>query len=134
MRYEVIKGSESSHCCFEATVTDTHKKCHGDHHDDWVCECFNVSRAHQIADALNIADEAPLDDEWVGQPTEEGRWWFYGTRYSDPERVLLYVTVFKTPDNRFMLVDGPSTMYKGMYEGKFQRITLPELPLTKGDG
>jgi hypothetical protein len=126
MRYEVKKGSESGHCCFEATVVDNHKKTRNGL--DWACECFDVSRAHQIADALNVADEAPLDEpEWIDFPTEEGRWWFYGTRYGEPEQVLLHVTVFKTPKG-FMLVDGPSFMYKGMFEGKFQRVILPEPP------
>lgn len=59
MRYKVIKGSESGHCCFEATVVDTHVQTLG--HDDWVCECFDLPRAHQIAEALNAADEAPLE-------------------------------------------------------------------------
>jgi hypothetical protein len=61
-RYQVVKGSESAHCCFEATVVDTEKPgaC-GDH--DWVCECFDPARAHAIADAMNMADEAPLDEK-----------------------------------------------------------------------
>jgi hypothetical protein len=59
-RYQVVKGSESGHCCFEATVIDTEKEVLG--HPDWVCECFDPPRAHAIADALNAADEAPLSE------------------------------------------------------------------------
>lgn len=58
MRYKVANGSESGHCCFEATVTDTHRE--GAYGPNWVCECFDLSRANQIADALNTDDEAPL--------------------------------------------------------------------------
>lgn len=59
-RYQVVKGSESAHCCFEATVIDTEKEMGS--HPDWVCECFEPSRAHAIADAMNAADEAPLSE------------------------------------------------------------------------
>jgi|GEM_PF-5983942 len=64
MRYQVVKGSESAHCCFEATVVDTEKEVHD--RPDWVCECFDPARAHAIADALNRADEAPLDESKEG--------------------------------------------------------------------
>jgi hypothetical protein len=125
MRYEVVKDNLTGNCGIKATVVDTHKEGAFDY---WVCECSNVPWAHQIADALNVADEAPLEEpEWINFPTEEGHWWFSGTRYGEPEQVLLHVTVFKTP-NGFMLVDGPSFMYKGMFEGKFQRVVLPEPP------
>ena len=61
-RYQVVKGSESGHCCFEATVIDTEKKnVYGD--PDWVCECFEPSRAHAITDAMNTADKAPLSEK-----------------------------------------------------------------------
>ena len=61
MRYQVIKGSVTSHCYFEATVVDTEKKSLG--HPDWICECFDLSRAHAIADAMNTADESPLSEK-----------------------------------------------------------------------
>jgi hypothetical protein len=60
-RYRVVKGSESAHCCFEATVVDTTKEVVG--HYDWICECFDLSRAHAIADAMNAADGAPLNEK-----------------------------------------------------------------------
>jgi len=60
-RHRVVKGSESGHCCFEATVIDTAKEVAG--HPDWVCECFDLSRAHAIADAMNAADEEPLSEK-----------------------------------------------------------------------
>ena len=60
-RYRVIKGSVTSHCYFEATVVDTEKKAIS--HPEWICECFDVARAHAIADAMNMADEAPLSEK-----------------------------------------------------------------------
>ena len=74
MRYQVVKGSESGHCCFEATVVDTHKKCSGGHHDDWVCECFNLSQAHQIADALNTVERLPLSEDGVRIAPDDTVW------------------------------------------------------------
>jgi hypothetical protein len=53
-RYQVIEESESAHCCFEATVVDTHKPhemLKGKFH--WVCECFDLADAKLICDALN---------------------------------------------------------------------------------
>ena len=55
-RYKAVKGSESGHCCFDATVVDTqtpHPTFAGDL--DWVCECFTIEDAQKIADALNAA-------------------------------------------------------------------------------
>lgn len=55
-RYKAVEGSESAHCCFEATVVDTQTPrpsfC-GD--PDWVCECYDMETAQKIADALNAA-------------------------------------------------------------------------------
>lgn len=48
-RYKVVEGSESAHCCFEATVVDT-QFC-----NELVCECFDMESAQKIADALNAA-------------------------------------------------------------------------------
>jgi hypothetical protein len=74
-RYRVVKGSESGHCCFEATVVDTEKE-EGvggyDGQPDLVCECFDLSRAHTIADAMNMADESPLAENTPG-PTYQDR-------------------------------------------------------------
>lgn len=47
IRYEVREGSESCHCCFEATVVDTTKP------DEIICECFSIEYAKKIAEALN---------------------------------------------------------------------------------
>lgn len=53
-RYEVVAFSESSHCCFEATVVDNHTPLReGSKKPDWVCECFDIPQAEQIAAALN---------------------------------------------------------------------------------
>lgn len=46
MRYVVVSGSESGHCCFEFTVVDTQE-------ETTVCECFDEVSAVKIADALN---------------------------------------------------------------------------------
>jgi hypothetical protein len=57
-RYQVVDGSASSHCCFDATVIDTHVMSpHGK--PDWICECFDKQRANAIADAMNEEDAYP---------------------------------------------------------------------------
>lgn len=48
MRYRVIEGSQSSHCCFEWTVIDTYVGFEA------VCECFDEADAKMIAEALNL--------------------------------------------------------------------------------
>lgn len=55
-RYKVFIGSESGHCCFEATVIDTQST---EYHasGDWVCECFEMSDAERICAVLNAAEE-----------------------------------------------------------------------------
>jgi hypothetical protein len=57
-RYQVVEGSQTSHCCFVATVVDTAKI--GPRVVDFeeVCECFEVEAAHRICKALN-AQENP---------------------------------------------------------------------------
>lgn len=57
-RYKVVEGSESGHCCFDATVVDTQTP-HPFYSDDyaWVCECFDIESAQNIADALNAAGD-----------------------------------------------------------------------------
>ena len=55
-RYKAVKGSESGHCCFDATVVDTqtpHPLFAREHY--YVCECFDMEDAQKIADALNAA-------------------------------------------------------------------------------
>ena len=47
MRYVVHEGSDSGHCCFDASVIDTERD------NVCVCECFGLEEAHRIADALN---------------------------------------------------------------------------------
>lgn len=52
-RYIIKDGSESRHCCFNATVLDTrHKHENGDYNT--VCECFNKDDAEIITKALNL--------------------------------------------------------------------------------
>lgn len=49
MRYVVVEGSESGHCCFEATVMDLQT-------DDGIAECFSKEDAEFVAKALNQKD------------------------------------------------------------------------------
>ena len=46
-RYKVLEGSESGHCCFEATVVDTMKPLFicGEPKCEQVCECFALADA-----------------------------------------------------------------------------------------
>lgn len=56
-RYQVVDGSQSAHCCFAATVVDTHKPIiiGDDVTDEYdpVCECMERGDADKIAAALN---------------------------------------------------------------------------------
>lgn len=61
-RYVVIEGSQSAHCCFEATVVDTSNPTvfngvpyapNGKQRYEAVCECFYQEDAERIAAALN---------------------------------------------------------------------------------
>jgi hypothetical protein len=65
-RYKVVEGSQSAHCCFEATVVDTRRptmiagkqyvrKVGGVDAPqfDSICECFEATDAELIRDALN---------------------------------------------------------------------------------
>lgn len=52
MRFKVVEGSESGHCCFVATVVDTEKTSIA----AIVCECLEPEDAQRVADALNRAD------------------------------------------------------------------------------
>ncbi|WP_156912302.1 hypothetical protein [Roseibium algicola] len=73
-RYQVRNCSVSAHCCFEATVVDTHiPELNGDgkHMDlghDYgpeyrsICETFSVEDAEIVASALNLlAEHKELD-------------------------------------------------------------------------
>lgn len=55
-RYKVVRGSESGHCCFEATVIDTQST---EYHQsgDWIAECFDEKDAERICAVLNAAEE-----------------------------------------------------------------------------
>lgn len=68
-RYQVIFGSQSKHCCFEATVVDTAKPViiGGQQYRgqfEPVCECFSISDAYKIAAALSAQGEE--NDKWLG--------------------------------------------------------------------
>lgn len=57
-RWEARKGSQSSHCCFEATVVDASKPDGYRDHCEPICETFSIEAAQKIAAALN-AQNAP---------------------------------------------------------------------------
>ncbi len=71
-RYKVVDGSESAHCCFEATVVDTTKPLMigGEHYNNRyveVCECFSIEEANLIANALNQrADQLEAFEGFAG--------------------------------------------------------------------
>lgn len=57
-RYIVEEGSDSSHCCFEWSVMDTHTKTSknyltGGFYLKCVCECFDKEDAENICNLLN---------------------------------------------------------------------------------
>ena len=67
MKYEIRKGSQSAHCCFQYTVVDTTTPLlkstgepildsHGKPAFREICECFDREGAAQIRDALNQTD------------------------------------------------------------------------------
>jgi hypothetical protein len=62
-RYKVLNGSQSKHCCFEATVIDTNKPVmlRGEKMS-WfhtVAECFELEDAMLICAALNAKEKKP---------------------------------------------------------------------------
>lgn len=67
-RYKIVDGSESAHCCFNATVVDTAKpmffpgsgkpitRYNGDQEEqccETICECFTMADAELVCRALN---------------------------------------------------------------------------------
>jgi hypothetical protein len=64
-RYAIYNGSQSCHCCFEATVVDMTKPIiidgehykdngpDGQYHYQAVCECFCLAQAELVCKALN---------------------------------------------------------------------------------
>jgi hypothetical protein len=66
MRFQVVPGSRSGHCCFDFSVVDTthptmfgpdyyRDRETGEVQYDAMCECFQEAHAKMIADALNLA-------------------------------------------------------------------------------
>lgn len=58
MRYRIVEGSQSVHCCFGYTVVDTSKPylIHGKQYENQfiaVCECFYKEEADLVCRALN---------------------------------------------------------------------------------
>lgn len=52
-RYKVVIGSQTAHCCFDATVVDTSEPTGFGGQFNPVCECFEVKDAERICAALN---------------------------------------------------------------------------------
>lgn len=55
MRYKIVPGSQSAHCCFQFTVVDTMRPVpyHSAGLFEPVCECFDEADANLVCDALN---------------------------------------------------------------------------------
>lgn len=62
MRYKIIEGSTSHHCCFEYSIVDTtkplmigekHWESDGVKEYETICECFFLNDAETICNALN---------------------------------------------------------------------------------
>ena len=132
-RYQVVKGSESGHRWFAATVIDTEKEALGC--PIWACECFDLSRAHVIADAMNVADEAPLNEKapiYLDRCGKEfdvhsALLYFPG---GDPALVLPNQTEFNTVTGRWEMyvtpvVDGHQYVVRGtMFKKHSQLLKL----------
>lgn len=55
MRFKIVHGSESGHCCFEYSIVDTQQSITilGQEHFALVCECFYEQEAILVCEALN---------------------------------------------------------------------------------
>lgn len=70
MRYRVVEGSQSGHCCFDFTVVDTDRPeiiggkpyvVDGVPHYEAICECFGREDADAIAAAMNLAARSAVE-------------------------------------------------------------------------
>lgn len=114
-RYRVEPGSMSAHCCFEATVVDTHKPhkpyystVRGKMVQDYepVCECMEPNAAAMIAEALNklsVEDRRMTNDQHKSafpelrrlhaallQPMPKGFHWYFPDIEIDAKCVNLH--------------------------------------------
>lgn len=68
-RYKVLPGSQSGHCCFDATVVDTNtpqKRWHGkEPRYEAVCECFDPADAELVAAALNSKSGESAEQKYM---------------------------------------------------------------------
>lgn len=71
MRYEVISGSRTGHCCFRFTVSDKSIGEYGGSgqllYHKIMCECFEEADANAICAALNVAN----GDQFTPAPTSQ---------------------------------------------------------------
>jgi hypothetical protein len=75
LRYLVVEDSQSAHCCFEATVVDSHRP---DDYENFegevvqryeaICECFSEEQARLVADALNATASTRWDVAYAARP------------------------------------------------------------------
>ena len=68
MKYKIVPGSQSCHCCFDFTVVDTSRPVmiRGEQYNgqfEPVCECFGEEDAKLICDALNASVANKPDEE-----------------------------------------------------------------------
>ena len=61
-RYKIVEGSESAHCCFSATILDTHQpedctNADGTPYYYNLAECFYIKDAENIVKALHQQEE-----------------------------------------------------------------------------
>lgn len=59
MKYKVVNGSESGHCCFQATVISVE----AGGTKDTICECFSSVIAEMICEALNKKEGSKNHDQ-----------------------------------------------------------------------
>lgn len=82
-RYKVVLGSQSAHCCFDATVVDMTKpvmigeKHYNDQYEA-VCECFELVDAERVCSALNATNTDKSHEPVQLEVNESGRLQFKG--------------------------------------------------------
>jgi len=68
MRFKIVEGSQSVHCCFDFTIVDTAKPymIGGKQYNgqfETVCECFEKVDADMVCAALNTHNQEPTNDQ-----------------------------------------------------------------------
>ena len=68
MKYAIVNGSQSAHCCFDYTVVDTTRPymIGGKQYDgrfESICECFDEEQAQLVCDALNAHEAHRIEED-----------------------------------------------------------------------